>query len=434
MKRTVRLLAVILAALLLVSPLTFAVGYPDVRDSRHPDALARLITCGFFIGTDKGLELDRSLTRSEAAVLVVRVMGSVTSMMKTDMPFTDVASWAAPYVGYLYNTGAVRGVSATRYGANDPVTAQQFYTMLLRVLGYNDAKGDFAYADALSFAVSKGLLDAAEAERVKTVFLRDDAAFACYQALNAVPKGEKQPYAVLKSGEINNDYSARDAATVTGTNKVFQTLWEGSKAVSELDSLTIIHHGTYKESGSVLYDDTIDTDIRLFPKLGECWLLLDIRETKDGNTVGERHAEAWSDGRHAAIWNNEEWAVGQLLPENADRFAGIYDRLFGPDNVYSEIFDYAEEDGEIVLSGFLSRFALLGDPTSETPTNYYFDVTLHFDAQTHLLRSVQCVYRDTWNGSDGPSDVEYISEYTIRDINSTVMPADTHDLEKALLH
>ena len=250
--------------------------------------------------------------------------------------------------------------------------------------------------------------------------------------MNAVPKGKSTALALLRSKDIHNYYSARQAEAVTGTSKVFRTLWESSKAVSELNSLTIVHRGTYKESGGINTYDTVDTEIRLFPQRSECWYLLDILETVDSKTVTSRHAEAWSDGARYAIWSENKWDTGRLAPKNAGQYVGIYDRLFGPDFLYCENFDYAEENGEIVLTGFSTRFELLGDPTSDSDTNYYFDVVARFDAGTRLLRSVTCTYRDTWQESEGLSDVVYISEYTIKDINGTVMPTDTHGLDKAL--
>ena len=113
-------------------------------------------------------------------------------------------------------------------------------------------------------------------------------------------------------------------------------------------------------------------------------------------------------------------------------YAGIYDRLFGPDLTYATNFDCAQKDGVIELTGFLNRFDLLGDPTSSMETNYYFDITLRFDAATHLPLSVSCSYHDTWQTSAGSAEIEYTSAYEFIDLNATEMPADTHGLSAAL--
>ena len=41
------------------------------------------------------------------------------------MPFTDVANWAKPYVGYAYAHGLASGTSKTTFGGNEKVTAAQ---------------------------------------------------------------------------------------------------------------------------------------------------------------------------------------------------------------------------------------------------------------------------------------------------------------------
>ena len=55
-------------------------------------------------------------------------------------PFTDVADWAKPYVGYAYANGLTAGVSQTRFGSESSVTAAQFLTFVLRALGYESGK------------------------------------------------------------------------------------------------------------------------------------------------------------------------------------------------------------------------------------------------------------------------------------------------------
>ena len=426
MKKTIRIFAAVLAAVMLLCTCALAAGEADT--SRHPDALARLMDCGFFIGSDKGLELDRSLTRSEAAVLVTRVMGASMNLPTPDMPFTDVADWAAKHVSFLYNAGAVRGVSANRFGANDPVTGQQFYTMLLRVLGYDDAKGDFTYAGALDFAVQTGLLEAAEAERIRTVFVRDDAAYACYRALNAVPKGGTAAYAKQRIGDISNAYTHIEAEIVTGTNPVYETLTRASKAVNAMSSLTIKQHGKYRRTGAVDRDDSVETVARVFPGTKECYFTLDIVDRSDGNVNFTRRAEAYSDGEVALYWNDGSWSVTELDANVSDLYTGIYDRLFGPDLLYATNFDYSLKGDVIELTGFLDRFDLIGDPSSSIETNYYFDITLRFDAKTYRPLSVSCTYKDTWMSSEGASEVNYTSDYEFLDFNTTSMPDDTHGL------
>ena len=435
MKRSLRFLAFMLC-LVLLSPAALAVDAPDAGSvSRHSDELSRLLCCGFFTGTDRGLELDRSLTRSEAAVLVVRVMGRACDLPDADIPFADVAGWAAPYVTVLYQSGAVNGVSATRFGANAPVSARQFYTMLLRVLGYSDAHGDFTYETALSFAVTAGLLDESDLPRLETSFVRDDAAYACFRALNASPKGGSEPYARVRARDITNSYSMTAAGIVTGQNRVYDVLAASADAVAALESYTLTQTGTYRLSGRFTdRDDRILTTARIRPAAHEALITIDITDTSGGTTTLERTAAAYSTDTLLAVYSSEtdSWDSA-ALPENlAYHYIGLYDRLFGPDLTYCENFDYAEEDGTAVLTGFLSRFELMADVTSAYDAAYGFDMRIEIDLETMLPESIVCTYRDTWEADGGPLEVDYVSEYRLSGIGSTEIEKELYGLDAYL--
>lgn len=105
------------------------------------DQAEMLKNLGLFIGTNKGFELHRHLTRAEAATLIVRFMGEEKNALaqKNKHPFKDVPTWADPYVGWLYKNKVTYGVGAARYGSTQNVTYWQFATMLSRIsLGYDD--------------------------------------------------------------------------------------------------------------------------------------------------------------------------------------------------------------------------------------------------------------------------------------------------------
>jgi hypothetical protein len=74
-------------------------------------------------------------------------------------PFDDVPEWASAAVGYLYANKLTNGTSATTFESDAVCTAQMYATFALRALGYSDADGDFAYADALKFGAEKLLVN-----------------------------------------------------------------------------------------------------------------------------------------------------------------------------------------------------------------------------------------------------------------------------------
>ena len=58
-------------------------------------------------------------------------------------PFTDVPSWAEPYVAACYTNGITAGTSATTYGGSENVTTAQAALMVMKALGYFQYQQDF---------------------------------------------------------------------------------------------------------------------------------------------------------------------------------------------------------------------------------------------------------------------------------------------------
>lgn len=177
-----RFLSVLFATLLLSAVLCVYASASDF------DAVAEdLSAIGMFRGTDNGFELDRVPTRSEAAIMLVRLYGA-EEMAKAayengeiSHPFTDVSAFTSPYVAWLYTNEITNGFTDTTYASQRACSAQNYVVFLLRALGYKDGI-DFQYADALSFAQSKGFYNP---EMFNGEFLRDDLAALTYQALAA---------------------------------------------------------------------------------------------------------------------------------------------------------------------------------------------------------------------------------------------------------
>lgn len=177
-----RFLTLLFTTLLLTAALCVSASASDF-DSAAED----LSAIGLFRGTEKGFDLDRAPTRSEAAIMLVRLYGAEDAAKaaydagEISHPFTDVSAFTSPYVAWLYTNGITNGFTATTYASQRPCTAQNYAAFLLRALGYQDGK-DFAYADTLTFAQEKGFY---EPTLFTGTFLRDDLAALTYQALAA---------------------------------------------------------------------------------------------------------------------------------------------------------------------------------------------------------------------------------------------------------
>ena len=130
-------LSLFLAVCLLCGMLVMPVSAATTTELNAADALYSL---GLFLGTNKGYELNNSLTREQSAMLLVRMLGALETAEAGSYthPFTDVAPWASKVVAYAYANEYVKGYSATKYGGADTVTDFQYLTIVLRVLGYTD--------------------------------------------------------------------------------------------------------------------------------------------------------------------------------------------------------------------------------------------------------------------------------------------------------
>lgn len=209
-----RFLTLLFTALLLTAALCVTASASDY------DAVAEdLSAIGMFRGTANGFELDRAPTRSEAAIMLVRLHGAEDAAKaayeagEIRHPFTDVSDTAAPYVAWVYTNGISKGTSATTFGSASKCSVQNYVVFLLRALGYKDGT-DFQYADALTFAQSKGFY---EPLMFSGDFLRDDLAALTYQAL-AADTADGKTYlldSLVKSGAIDAKAAAPMAEKIT---------------------------------------------------------------------------------------------------------------------------------------------------------------------------------------------------------------------------
>ena len=62
---------------------------------------------------------------------------------KNTSPFTDVPSWAEPYVAACWTNGITAGYDADTYGGSDTVTTAQAALMMMKALGYFQLSKDF---------------------------------------------------------------------------------------------------------------------------------------------------------------------------------------------------------------------------------------------------------------------------------------------------
>ena len=143
------------SACLMAGLLTCAAGAAQVGtiNNNYPgdtEAQAQMLyDLGLFKGTDKGFALEKSMTRAEASVMLTRLLGAEKTALAGNWkhPFIDVPQWADKYVGWLYQNGLTKGVSATLYGSQRNVTCGQYCIFLTRAHLDADSYQGTAFVD-----------------------------------------------------------------------------------------------------------------------------------------------------------------------------------------------------------------------------------------------------------------------------------------------
>lgn len=159
MKKLKKITAALCAALMLLTTVPSASAEYTEAETRDADVL---YTLGLVQGSDKGYELYRVPTRAEALVMAVRIAGGENDEAEYINPFTDIPEWAQKHAAYAAAAGIVEGTAEGVYGFNEPVTARDYATIMLRVLGYSDTEGEFVWAQSVEFAAHLGITCADE--------------------------------------------------------------------------------------------------------------------------------------------------------------------------------------------------------------------------------------------------------------------------------
>lgn len=192
------------AALFSVTSKTAVADYCGAYSLTHSaktdyNAMAEALkTLRLFRGSDtgygQGFDLERTPTRTEALVMLIRLLGEEdTALACTGThPFRDVDDWAAPYVAYAYEKGYSNGVGSNEFGSTMPASVQMYTEFILRALGYSStAQTDIS--DALTRAQSCGAITAGERAAFGSgAFLRADVVYLSFYALDVPLSGAQQ--------------------------------------------------------------------------------------------------------------------------------------------------------------------------------------------------------------------------------------------------
>ena len=293
----------------------------NVMAINQDSAAEQLSAIGMFRGTANGYELDRAPKRSEAAIMLVRLYGAEEKAAEQYeeggivSPFTDVSPYTTPYVAWLYSNGITKGTSATTFNASAPCTVRNYIAFLLRALGYQDGE-DFQYADALSFAESKGIDSSGMSDET---FTRGDLAVLTWQALGADMKDGDTFLLnnLIQSGAVEDTQAVRNLVVelekvrVAGGGMNQETIQSDGTANMEAIRERSLVNGKYptnaagKTYGPIGLIDGVKPD------------LIAVRATngKSGYVLSEDRDKCMDGGGTCTVYDLEGNVIGEFIIE-----------------------------------------------------------------------------------------------------------------------
>ncbi len=189
----------------ILTPVDSVIGETNIISSARPlrkdvtencldteEAAKRLYYMGFInSGSDENgdpnFALERSLTKIEAAVMAVRLLGLEEKALElqAEHPYTDVPGWGSAYIGYLYSVGLLENINAVYFEPDASATSVGFLKYILFALGYDASAGDYPSAMADQLAYSLGLCG-----ELGDTLTRGEAFHIMFHALKSKKNGE----------------------------------------------------------------------------------------------------------------------------------------------------------------------------------------------------------------------------------------------------
>jgi len=184
MKRKLVSFCLALCLMCTMLPTVFAVS------DEAQNAAQTLYALGLFNGTGTDgngspiFSLDAVPTREQAVTMLVRLLGKdkAATEKQWSVPFTDISSWAKPYVGYAYANNLTTGITETLFGGSQNTTPAQYLTFVLRALGYSSST-DFRWDAPWELSDKLGLTNG-QYNAQSSSFTRGDIAIISANALD----------------------------------------------------------------------------------------------------------------------------------------------------------------------------------------------------------------------------------------------------------
>ncbi len=255
-----------------------AASYADVADTDNVEAIEVLQAVGIMVGDENGdFNPDQNVTRNEMAVIMANLMEYNVATYKDTSPFTDVPSWAEPYVAACWTNGITAGTSATTYGGSNDVTTAQAALMLMKALGYFQYSTDFGADWQLSTVRQGNAIDLFNGvdSGVEQAMTRNDVA---QLVLNTLRSGTVQAEA-NGSLTVGNVTIATDVKyNYVTSNQTYATAIDDARSTSNTTDAnrSIVELGEQLYMGDLKLNDKTSDD---FERPSRTW-------TYDGAEIG----------------------------------------------------------------------------------------------------------------------------------------------------
>lgn len=330
MRNLKRALSLALASVMVMGLMVVGSGasYVDVSSENNVEAIEVLQKVGVMTGDENGkFNPDANVTRNEMAVIMSNMLDYKVSNYAGTAPFTDVPSWAEPYVAACYTHGIISGYDAKTFGGSDSVTAAQAALMMMKALGYFQYQSDFGEDWQMATIREANKIDLYKDVNATAVapMTRNDVA---QLALNT-----------LKSYQVEADNDTinvnGNGVSVSGGSVKYYQLVSNDKMYKAIDDRTGLSmsnvSGYTKELGEDLYDGDLECKDETddFGRPATTWsykssTIGTYSDSADQTWTGKVSEKDLYTAAGSAAYDNYKWTVyrnGEIV-EDMDRVNG----------------------------------------------------------------------------------------------------------------
>lgn len=399
MRNLKRALSLALASVMVLGMTVVGTGasYTDVTSKQNQEAIEVLQAVGIMVGDNNGnFNPDQKVTRNEMAVVMSNLMDYRAATYAGTSPFTDVPSWAEPYVAACWTNGITSGYTKTTYGGSDTVTTSQAALMLMKALGYFQYSSDFGsdwQFSTIKQATKIDLFDDVDSG-VREAMTRNDLAQLVLNALETpTVEAEKdgqdiEVNGVTISSNVKYNYITSSKDYAKAINKDRTTANDGTKLNGNTVELgEKLYSGDLKKASSG--DD--------FNRPGSTWTYKSneigkYADSADGEWTAKVTNKALYEAAGSAAYDNYKWSVYRNGEEYGSEKQNTNDakkNAFGStsktgtervaksgDGVLTQVF--VDDDKETVTVTMIDTGVAKVTKVTEDSTKGEYEVTVSF--------------------------------------------------------